>query len=106
MTKMNDLLAVAGIILSNSDFDENISIEDMKYEMDPDVSSCRTYLYFYMMLDDDSKLQDEMFEEFSTRYHSLNESQQDYVKRDFISIINTQNKNKELVREKGNDKYE
>ncbi len=59
-----------------------------------------------MMLDDDSELQDEMFNEFSTRYHNLNESQQDYVKKDFISIINTQDKNKELVRKKGNDKYE
>ena len=75
---------------------------------DDRVLECIMDMYFYMLyngIGNDPK-KEEYFREFEKKYNNLNKEQQEIVKQEYIDIIETQNKNREKVKKKGNDKYE
>lgn len=78
------------------------------YPNDERVIECIMDMYFYMLyngIDNDLK-KEEYFNEFEKKYHNLNEEQQEEVRKEYISIIEAQNKNKEKVKKKGMKNYE
>lgn len=75
------------------------------YVSDPKINDCLMNMYFYIMHPNTNK-KEEFFKEFEKSYNDLNEEQQEIVKKEYIDIIEAQEKNKEKVKKKGNDKYE
>ena len=76
------------------------------YIEDDLVNDCLMSMYFYMMCDSNNKDKDKYFIDFDTKYQKLNSEQQEIVKKDYFSIIDAQNKNKEKVKKKGMIDYE
>jgi len=77
---------------------------------DDRVQECLMDMYFYMLyngMDNDEK-KEEYFTEFEKKYNKLNKEQQDAVKKEYIDIIEAQNKNreKEKIKKKGMRNYE
>ena len=68
--------------------------------LDPLVNDCLIYMYFYMMSGDDK-----YYQKHSEIYNRLNSKQQEFVKNDYIKIINAQDEN-EKVKKKGEMKNE
>lgn len=80
---------------------ENIPI------FDNEVDECLMNMYFYMMcnsVNEDKK--QEYFNEFEKSYNKLNDEQKEIVKKDYLDIMEAQNKNKEKVKKKGMINYE
>ena len=78
------------------------------YISDEKVSECIWDMYFYMMYNGigEEKKQEEFFNKMKEKYQNLNEEQQEEVRKEYISIIEAQNKNKEKVKKKGMNDYE
>ena len=76
--------------------------------MDEEVNDCLIKMYFVMMTGDGHPDNERLYNEFLLAYHSLNEKQQEIVKKDFISICEAQDRNQEQekVKRKGEMKYE
>jgi len=75
---------------------------------DERVMECIMDMYFYMLYSDvgnDEKIE-EYFNELKNKYDNLNEEQQAIVKKEFLDIIEAQDKNKDKVKKKGMNKYE
>ena len=72
------------------------------YIDDDKVNECLMNMYFYMLSceGNDQNRQNELFEEFDRCYKELNEEQQELVKNDYLSIIESQNKNTEKEKNK------
>ena len=75
------------------------------FPADKYVVDCIWDMYFYMMyggLGNEEK-KEEYFHEFENKFDKLNKGQQEEVKKEYISIIEAQNKNKEKekVKKKG-----
>lgn len=80
------------------------------YSYDEKVNDCLMSMYFYMLyngMDNDVK-REEYFKEFEKSYECLDKEQQDIVKKEYIDIIETQNKKreKEKIKKKGMRDYE
>ena len=77
----------------------------MDYSCDEQVNECLMKMYFFMLHDEiHSMTADELFDDFYKCNQKLNTKQQDYVKQDFINIINAQDENeKRKVKKKGNE---
>ncbi len=75
---------------------------------DLDVVECLMNMYFFMLSDEmDEQVHEEYWKKFQQTYRKLTKEQQEIVKKDYIDIINAQDKNKEekeKVKKKGNDK--
>ncbi len=93
-------------LLKEEEFDIPSSPDDIKYFMDEDVTKCQTNLYFFMMLPDGSAESGKYFKAFSDCYDKLTDDKKDFIKRDYLRIIEAQDKNAERQRKKGNDLYE
>ena len=96
-------LLIAMSLIHSSEY-ESGHIHDEK------VLECIMDMYFYMLyggIGNEQKKED-YFNEFEKKYKLLNKEQQDEVKNDYISIIESQekNKNKEKVKKKGMIDYE
>ena len=80
------------------------------YSNDERVMECLWDMYFYMMYNGlgNEEKKEEYFNEFGKKYEKLNEEQQEEVKKEYINIIETQNKNreKEKIKKKGMKDYE
>ncbi len=77
---------------------------------DEKVMECLMDMYFYMLYNgvgNDQKTE-EYFNEFEKKYRNLNKEQQEEIKKEYLDIIEAQNKNreKEKVKKKGMNKYE
>lgn len=68
--------------------------------LDMDVNDCLMEMYFFMMSSDDK-----YYQSFHEKYEKLNDYKREFVKNDFINIINAQEEN-EKVKRKGEIKYE
>ena len=80
-------------ITGNSYLNSNITL-------DSDINDCLIYMYFYMMSGNEKYC-----EEFVEKYDKLNQEQQEFVKNDYLNIINAQEEiNKE--KRKGEMNYE
>ena len=98
------------ILMATSEFDEYEPFDDIpeKYIFDEKLNDCLFYMYIYMLSEDDPK-HEEYYREFCIRYEALDEERQLVVKNNFENIIKAQDENekgKEKVKKKGNDKYE
>ena len=76
------------------------------YIEDDLVNDCLMSMYFYMMCDSNNKDKEKYFKDFDSKYQKLNSEQQEIVKKDYVSIIDAQNINKEKVKKKGMIDYE
>ena len=80
------------------------------YPNDERILECIMDMYFYMMYsnvgNEDKK--EEYFNKFEKKYDNLNSNQQEEIKKEYINIIEAQNKNseKEKVKKKGMINYE
>ena len=98
MDDKRKLLMLLGIIDGISKY-EYIGQE---VSFDPDINDCLIYMYIYMMSSDDK-----YYEEFDNRYSKLNEEQQEFVKNNYINIINAQDEfENEKIKRKGEMNYE
>lgn len=71
------------------------------------VVECLWDMYFYMLYSGvDEERKEEYFNEFSEKYNKLTEEQREEVRKEYISIIASQEKNKEKVKRKGMNEYE
>ena len=75
---------------------------------DDRVQECLMDMYFYMLYNGigNEDKQKEYFNEFEKKYDNLNHEQQEEVKKEYKNIIEAQEKNKKMLKKKGNDKYE
>ena len=77
---------------------------------DERVQECIMAMYFYMLYNgaNNEEKKEEYFNEFENKYNKLNKEQQEQVKKEYIDIIETQNRNreKEKVKKKGMINYE
>ncbi|MBR3661180.1 MAG: hypothetical protein IKN63_04725 [Bacilli bacterium] len=97
---MNDskkLLMLLGIMNNMS----SNSYQDQMITFDPDINDCLIYMYVYMMSGEGK-----YYLEFSQRYVKLNDYQREFVKNDYINIINAQDENEKKIKRKGEIKYE
>jgi len=69
-------------------------VDNSSISLDPEVNDCLIYMYFYMMSGDDK-----YYQKHSEIYNRLNSVQQEFVKNDFINIINAQEE-REKVKKK------
>ena len=80
------------------------------YPMDEKVIECLWDMYFYMMYSGigNEEKKEEYFNEFEKKYDKLNKEQQEEVKKEYIDIIEAQEKNKEKekIKKKGMINYE
>ena len=88
------ILAIASIL--GNDYASNI---DSEYAFDAEVSDCLMHMYVYMMSGEDK-----YFDEFHELYQKLEPKKQAYVKKDYLSIIESQEKQK--VRKREDNIYE
>jgi len=74
---------------------------------DSKVNDCLMDMYLYMMYPNGNK-KEEFFHEFEKKYNDLNDEQKEIVKKDYIEIIEAQDRNieKEKVKKKGMNNYE
>ena len=77
----------------NSYISQNIYFDEL-------VNDCLLSMYFFMMSSDDK-----YYQEFHERYNKLNDEQKEFVKNDYINIINAQDEF-EKVKRKGEMKNE
>ena len=103
MKKSTIDLLIPMYLIGNSEYND-FYIDDNK------VSECLTDMFFYMMyvsIGNEEK-KEEYFNEFEKKYDNLDDEQQEKVKREYINIIEAQNKNreKERVKKKGMNNYE
>ena len=76
------------------------------YTDDPLVNECLMSMYFYMICDSSlGNKKEEYFKEFEDKYQELNDEQKELVQKDYLQIIEAQDKNRKKVKRKG-DKYE
>ena len=77
------------------------------YVNDPKINDCLMNMYFYMMHPNEDR-KEEYFQQFEKIYRELDEEQQEIVKKDYIEIIEAQEKNreKEKIKKKGMINYE
>ncbi len=74
---------------------------------DDEIDECLMNMYFFMIsgkMSNDKR--EELWQAFESSYQKLNREQQEIVKKDYLSIIDAQNKNKEKVKKKGMINYE
>ena len=90
------ILAIASIL--GKEYGSEVDF-DSEYAFDEEVSDCLMHMYVYMMSGDD-----EIFNEFHELYQRLDPKKQAYVKKDYLSIIESQEKQK--VREREDNIYE
>ena len=78
------------------------------YISDEKVSECIMDMYFYMMYSGigNEEKKELYFKEFEKKFDNLNEEQQEEVKKEYIDIIEAQNKEKEKIKKKGMNDYE
>ena len=67
---------------------------------DGEVNDCLIHMYVYMMSGEDKH-----YQEFVNLFDKLNYNQQEYVRNDYINIINAQKENDKIKR-KGEMNYE
>ena len=68
---------------------------DSKYLFDNDVNDCLIKMYLTIISDDLEY--DKRLKLFIDSYEKLNLEQQEYIRNDYLNIINAQNENKEKV---------
>lgn len=74
---------------------------------DDEIDECLMNMYFFMISDKmNNDKREELWQAFESSYQKLNSEQQEIVKKDYLSIIDAQNKNKEKVKKKGMINYE
>ena len=71
---------------------------------DKDVNDCLIYMYFYMLLGE-TKEGIKMYRKFLEKYNKLSDEKKEFVKNDYINIINAQDENNKVKR-KGEMSYE
>ena len=77
------------------------------FSNDARVLECVWDMYFYMLYSGiNEEKKEEYFNEFDKKYKKLNNEQQEIVRNEYMSIMETQEKNKEKVKKKGMIKYE
>jgi len=81
---------------------------DGYFPNDERVVECLWDMYFYMMYNGigNKEKKEEYFNEFGKKFDNLNEKQQEEVRKEYINIIEAQEKNREKVKKKGMNKYE
>lgn len=87
------LLGLLGVFSEDSYINYPVSF-------DMDVNDCLINMYFYMLSSDEK-----YYQEFHEKYNKLNDEQREFVKNDYINIINAQ-REFEKVKRKGEKKYE
>ena len=76
------------------------------YIDDDMVNDCIMSMYFYMLCDSSlENKKEEYFKEFEDKYQKLNDEQKELVQKDYLQIIEAQDRNRNKVKRKG-DKYE
>ena len=91
----------------NGGINDNYHLDN--YIDDIEVNECLMEMYFYLLYSRiDDKKAEEHLEKSHMIFQKLNSEQQEIVKNDIISIIETQKKENEKVKvkKKGFDKYE
>ena len=78
----------------------NPEYHESNITFDGDINDCLITMYVYMMSGDEK-----YYQEFIKKYDTLNEEQQEFVKNDYLNIINAQDEF-EKVKRKGEIKYE
>lgn len=80
------------------------------YTNDERVMECLWDMYFYMMYNGigNEEKKEEYFNEFGKKFDNLNKEQQEEVKKEYMNIIEAQDKNreKEKIKKKGMNNYE
>lgn len=101
-----DLIMIPSL-LKEEEFDIPSSPDDIKYFMDEDVTKCQLNLYLYMLLSaNESEESESYYQKFGDCYDKLSDDKKDFIKRDYLRIIEAQDRNAERQRKKGNDLYE
>ena len=77
-----------------------------KYLFDEDVIECQIRMYLLMMIEENDDNYEKKYQSFLESYNKLNNEQQEYIKNDYLNIINAQINNKEKVKKKGMIDYE
>ena len=90
------IMAISKVLANGYSMDTEI---DYTYAFDSEVTDCLMQMYFYMISGDD-----EHFNEFNELFDKLTPEKQEYVKKDFLSIIESQEKQK--VRKREDNIYE
>lgn len=68
-------------------------VESNVFDNDPLVNQCLMHMYFFLLLSDDNPNKEKEFEECMKIYHSFDKEKQEYIKNDFIKIMNAQDEN-------------
>lgn len=78
----------------------NPEYHESNITFDEDINDCLLSMYFFMMSSDDK-----YYQAFHEKYNKLTDEQKEFVKNDYINIINAQGEF-EKVKRKGEIKYE
>ena len=81
-------------------------IKELKYLFDEDIIECQIRMYLLIMTKESDDNYKKRFQSFLESFNKLNEEKKEYIKGDYINIINTQNENKIKVKKKGMINYE
>ena len=74
---------------------------------DDEIDECLMNMYFFMISDKmNNDKHEELWQAFESSYQKLNREQQEIVKKDYLTIINAQEKNKTKVKKKVMINYE
>ena len=87
MNKKNLVLMSLNIMESM----DNNSYLSSEITLDSDINDCLIKMYFYMMSGDYK-----YYDDFIKIYNNLNDKQKEYVKNDYINIINAQDEGKKI----------
>jgi len=101
MDKAKELLMFLSLINGISED----SYLNLPIYMDEEVNDCLIKMYFVMMIEKCHPDYEKLYNDFLLAYHSLNEKQQEIVKKYFQNIIDAQDENYKIKR-KGEMKYE
>ena len=101
MDKAKELLMFLSLV---NDMTEN-SYLNLPIYMDEEVNDCLIKMYFVMMVTENHPDYERLYNDFLLAYHSLNDKQQEIVKKDYQNIIDAQDENYKVKR-KGEMKYE
>ena len=73
----------------------------------PKVDECLMNMYFYLLYSNvNEEKKTEYFNEFEISYNKLNDDEKEIVRKDWLDIIKSKEKNKRKVKKKGMINYE
>ena len=81
------------LLINTAITSEYSQLEYNELSMDPLVNDCLMHMYFFMLLNENDPKKDEEYDKFKKLYHSFDKEKQEYIKKDFIKIINAQDEN-------------